>query len=52
MSRLRGAWLEWGVHTANTSALAFDRRPGATGAEVRILGVQGERLRTLAAAAL
>ncbi|HEX6209266.1 MAG TPA: GNAT family N-acetyltransferase [Methylomirabilota bacterium] len=49
--RLGAASLEWGVHTANTGALAFYRRLGATGAEVRILGVQGERLRTLAAAA-
>lgn len=43
--------LEWGVHTANTGALEFYRRLGAGGAEVRIMGVEGERLRALAAAA-
>jgi GNAT superfamily N-acetyltransferase len=41
--------LEWGVHAANTGALAFYRRLGATGAEMRILGLDGERLRALAA---
>jgi hypothetical protein len=40
--------LEWGVHDANTGALAFYRRLGATGGETRILGVDGERLRALA----
>jgi GNAT superfamily N-acetyltransferase len=43
--------LEWGVHDANTGALAFYRRLGATGGETRILGVDGERLRALAAGA-
>ncbi|MGH7334504.1 MAG: GNAT family N-acetyltransferase, partial [Candidatus Rokuibacteriota bacterium] len=43
--------LEWGVHSANTGALEFYRRLGAGGAEVRIMGVDGERLRALAAAA-
>jgi GNAT superfamily N-acetyltransferase len=42
--------LEWGVHAANTGALAFYRRLGATGAEVRIMGVDSEHLRALAAA--
>ncbi len=45
------ASLEWGVHTANAGALEFYRRLGAGGAEVRIMGVDGERLRVLAAAA-
>ena len=40
--------LEWGVHTANADALDFYRRLGAVGAEVRIMGVEGERLRALA----
>jgi hypothetical protein len=39
------------VHTANTSALEFYRRLGAVAAETRIMGVAGERLRALAAAA-
>ncbi len=43
--------LEWGVHNANTGALAFYRRLGATRGEVLILGVAGERLRALAAGA-
>jgi GNAT superfamily N-acetyltransferase len=43
--------LEWGVHTTNTGALEFYRRLGAGGAEVRIMGLEGERLRTLAAGA-
>jgi GNAT superfamily N-acetyltransferase len=43
--------LEWGVHTANTGALEFYRRLGAAGAEMRIMGVDGERLHVLAAAA-
>jgi GNAT superfamily N-acetyltransferase len=43
--------LEWGVHTANAGALEFYRRVGAASAEVRIMGVDGERLRALASAA-
>jgi GNAT superfamily N-acetyltransferase len=43
--------LEWGVHTANAGALEFYRRLGAHTAPVRIMGVEGERLRALAAAA-
>jgi GNAT superfamily N-acetyltransferase len=43
--------LEWGVHTANAGALEFYRRLGAVAAEVRIMGVSGERLRALADAA-
>jgi hypothetical protein len=43
--------LEWAVHTANAGALAFYRRLGAGGAEVRIMGLDGERLQELAAAA-
>ncbi len=50
-ARGRGASLEWGVHRANTGALAFYRRLGAVGAEVRVMGVAGERLRALAAGA-
>jgi len=46
--RLGGRSLEWGVHTANTSALEFYRRLGATGGEAKVLGVGGERLRALA----
>ena len=42
--------LEWGVHTANAGALAFYRRLGGVAAEVRMMGVSGERLRVLAAA--
>ena len=49
--RAGGALLEWGVHTSNAGALAFYRRLGAVAAETRILGVDGERLRALAAAA-
>jgi GNAT superfamily N-acetyltransferase len=49
--RLGGVALEWGVHAANAGALEFYRRLGAVGAEVRIMGVDGERLRALAAAA-
>jgi GNAT superfamily N-acetyltransferase len=47
--RLGGVSLEWGVHTANAGALEFYRRLGAAGAEVRIMGVAGDRLRGLAA---
>ena len=47
-----GASLEWGVHAANAGALEFYRRLGAGGAEVRIMGLSGERLRALADAAL
>jgi GNAT superfamily N-acetyltransferase len=43
--------LEWAVHTANAGALAFYRRLGAAGAEVRIMGLDGKRLQELAAAA-
>ncbi len=43
--------LEWSEHTANRGALEFYRRLGAVGAEVRIMGVDGERLRALADAA-
>jgi GNAT superfamily N-acetyltransferase len=49
--RLGGVSLEWGVHTTNEEARAFYQRLGAIGAEVRILGLHGERLRALAAAA-
>jgi GNAT superfamily N-acetyltransferase len=47
--RLGGASLEWGVHAANAGALAFYRRLGAAGAEVRVMGIEGSRLRALAA---
>ncbi|HEV8616509.1 MAG TPA: GNAT family N-acetyltransferase [Methylomirabilota bacterium] len=43
-----GVSIEWGVHAANAGALEFYRRLGASGAEVRIMGVSGERLRALA----
>ena len=43
--------LEWGVHTANAGALEFYRRVGAASAEVRIMGIDGERLHALASAA-
>jgi len=49
--RAGGVSLEWGVHTANAGALEFYRRLGASAAEVRILSVDGDRLRALAAAA-
>jgi GNAT superfamily N-acetyltransferase len=42
--------LEWGVHPANAGALEFYRRLGARGADVRVMGVDGERLRALAGA--
>ncbi len=45
------ASLEWGVHTGNARAIEFYRRVGATGGDVRIMGVDGERLRSLASAA-
>jgi ribosomal protein S18 acetylase RimI-like enzyme len=43
--------LEWGVHASNAGALGFYRRLGAHSTEVHIMGVDGERLRALAAAA-
>lgn len=43
--------LDWGVHTANAGALEFYRRLGASSSEVRIMGVDGERLRALGEAA-
>jgi GNAT superfamily N-acetyltransferase len=49
--RLGGMSLEWGVHSANSGALQFYRRLGASGAEVRVMGVNGDRLRALAGAA-
>jgi GNAT superfamily N-acetyltransferase len=47
---IRGGYasLDWGVHAANAGALEFYRRLGAVGADVRIMGVDGERLRALA----
>lgn len=50
--RLGCVSLEWGVHMANAGALEFYRRLGAGAAEVRIMGVDGERLRALADAAI
>jgi GNAT superfamily N-acetyltransferase len=44
------ASLEWSVHLANAGAIEFYRRLGATGADVRILALDGERLRALAVA--
>jgi len=49
--RVSALSLEWGVHTANAGALEFYRRLGAVAAETRIMGVAGENLRALAAAA-
>ena len=49
--RAGGVSLEWGVHTANAGAFAFYRRLGGVAAEVRVMGVSGERLRALADAA-
>jgi GNAT superfamily N-acetyltransferase len=49
--RVDGASLEWGVHVTNAGALDFYRRLGAVSAEVRIMSIDGERLRALAAAA-
>jgi len=49
--RSGGVSLEWGVHTANAGALEFYRRLGAVAAEMRVMGVNGERLRALANAA-
>ena len=43
--------MEWGVQPANTAALEFYRRLGARGAELRVMGIDGERLRALAGAA-
>lgn len=48
--RLGCVALEWGVHPANAGALEFYRRLGARGADVRVMGVDGERLRALAGA--
>jgi GNAT superfamily N-acetyltransferase len=49
--RLGGKSLDWGVHTANVGALHFYQRLGASRAEVRVMGVDGDRLRALAGAA-
>ncbi len=46
--RAGGVSLGWDVHTANAGALEFYRRLGATGTGVRIMRVDGERLRALA----
>jgi GNAT superfamily N-acetyltransferase len=40
--------LEWGVHADNAGALEFYRRLGAGSSQVRIMSVDGERLRALA----
>ena len=44
------ASLEWGIHAGNAPALQFYRRLGAGGADVRIMSLDGPRLRELAAA--
>jgi GNAT superfamily N-acetyltransferase len=49
--RAGGVSLEWGVHAANAGALEFYRRLGASSSQVRVMGVDGERLRALADAA-
>jgi GNAT superfamily N-acetyltransferase len=46
--RLGARVLGWGVHSANAGALEFYRRLGATGGDAKIMGLTGERLRTLA----
>jgi len=46
--RVGCAALEWGVHTGNVAALAFYRRLGAGGADVRIMSLDGPLLRALA----
>lgn len=46
-----GASLEWGVHAANARALEFYRRLGASDPDVRLMSIDGERLRALAEAA-
>jgi GNAT superfamily N-acetyltransferase len=43
--------LEWGVHATNAGALDFYRRLGAASSQVRVMGVDGPRLRALAGAA-
>ena len=48
---VRVSGVSLGVHTANAGALEFYRRLGAVAAETRIMGVAGESLRALAAAA-
>jgi GNAT superfamily N-acetyltransferase len=50
--RLGYASLDWGVHRLNTGALEFYSRLGAGGGDVRIMGVDGEDLRALAAASV
>jgi hypothetical protein len=45
-TRVGAVSLEWGVHSANTGALEFYRRLGGGGAEVRIMGIDGDRLRS------
>jgi GNAT superfamily N-acetyltransferase len=49
--RAGGVSLEWGVHAANAGAREFYRRLGAGSSQVRVMGVDGERLRALADAA-
>jgi GNAT superfamily N-acetyltransferase len=49
--RAGGASLEWGVHASNAGALEFYRRLGAGRSEVRLMSVDGERLRILGHAA-
>jgi hypothetical protein len=39
--------LEWGVHKANTGALEFYRRIGASGHDVLIMGLDADHLREL-----
>jgi GNAT superfamily N-acetyltransferase len=46
--RVGCASLEWGVHATNAGALEFYRGLGASGGEVRIMGLDGARLRALA----
>lgn len=46
--RLGGMALEWGVHVANTGAVEFYRRLGASDADIRIMSLDLEGLRALA----
>ena len=49
--RIGCASMEWGVHVDNAGALEFYRRLEASAAPVRIMGLDGARLRAVAGAA-
>src|SRR5438093_3457661 len=46
--RIGAVTLDWGVQVSNTAAFEFYRRLGAATADVRIMTVDGDRLRALA----